>query len=386
MRPHPSGQPTTGPAFGQRPGGATLPPVGRVVAGFVVAVLLVGCSSSTERGAPTTTVVSSTASSTAPAASTLRAAGEEAGVRVGVALPASRLDDSAATALAAAEFGALTPENEMKWSVVEAERDVLDFAPADRLVAFAGEHDMAVRGHTLVWGQAVGNGLPDWLAGLPPEEVRAEVGAFVDASVARYRGRVPRWDVVNEPISLAGPFLDENPISRALGPDWVAWSLERAHAADPDAELWINEHSVESLPEKADALVALVEDLVAAGAPLDGVGLQTHLFSGAPPAPGAVASLVGRLRDLGVAVAITELDLPLVDGATLATQADGFAQVVEECVAAGCEEVTVWGLDDSATWLDTFLARTDTRPLLFDEDLRPKPAHAAVRAALLTAA
>jgi GH35 family endo-1,4-beta-xylanase len=57
---------------------------------------------------------------------------------------------------------------------------------------------------------------------------------------------------------------------------------------------------------------------------------------------------------------------------------------VEECVAAGCEEVTVWGLDDSATWLDTFLGRPDTRPLLFDADLAPKPAHAAVRDALLT--
>jgi endo-1,4-beta-xylanase len=95
-------------------------------------------------------------------------------------------------------------------------------------------------------------------------------------------GRFAAPGTFNEPISLAGPFLDDNPISRALGPDWVGWALERAHAADPDAELWINEHSVESLPDKADALVALVEDLLAVGAPLDGVGLQTHLFSGRP--------------------------------------------------------------------------------------------------------
>jgi endo-1,4-beta-xylanase len=97
-----------------------------------------------------------------------------------------------------------------------------------------------------------------------------------------------------------------------------------------------------------------------------------------------IEELVGRLRALGVRVAITELDLPLVEGSTLETQAAGLAQVVEECLAAGCEEVTVWGLDDGATWLDAFLGRTDTRPLLFDEDLRPKPAHAAVREALLS--
>lgn len=348
-------------------------------------ILLAACSSaSRDEAATTTTMTTTTTEVEAPA--TLRGAGDEAGVRVGVALPASRLDDADATALAAAEFSALTPENEMKWSVVEAERDVIDFTAADELVAFAEQHDMAVRGHTLVWGQAVGNGMPDWLADLPPDEVRAEVGVFIDEVVGHYRGRVPRWDVVNEPISLAGPVLDDNPISRALGPDWVAWALDRAHAADPDAELWINEHSVESLPDKADALVALVEDLRAAGAPLDGVGLQTHLFSGAPPEPGAIAELVGRLRALDVRVAITELDLPLVDGSTLETQADGFAQVVEECLAAGCEEVTVWGLDDSASWLDAFLGRTDTDPLLFDEDLRPKPAHASVREVLLAAA
>jgi GH35 family endo-1,4-beta-xylanase len=40
------------------------------------------------------------------------------------------------------------------------------------------------------------------------------------------------------------------------------------------------------------------------------------------------------------------------------------------------------GLDDGHTWLDGFLDRADTDPLLFDADLEPKPAYESVRAAV----
>lgn len=43
--------------------------------------------------------------------------------------------------------------------------------------------------------------------------------------------------------------------------------------------------------------------------------------------------------------------------------------------------VTFWGLDDGQTWLNGFPIRGRTnRPLLFDRDLKPKPAfHALIK-------
>ena len=51
---------------------------------------------------------------------------------------------------------------------------------------------------------------------------------------------------------------------------------------------------------------------------------------------------------------------------------------LRECLAAGCTEITVWGVYDGATWLDDFLGRERTSPLLFDHDFEPKPAYTAV--------
>ncbi|MEY2441218.1 MAG: endo,4-beta-xylanase, partial [bacterium] len=57
------------------------------------------------------------------------------------------------------EFNSLTPENELKMDALQPRRGGYDFAAADKLVRFARRNGKAVRGHTLIWGQA----LPLWL-------------------------------------------------------------------------------------------------------------------------------------------------------------------------------------------------------------------------------
>ena len=58
-----------------------------------------------------------------------------------------------------------------------------------------------------------------------------------------------------------------------------------------------------------------------------------------------------------------------------------YGQVASECLAAGCTGITVWGISDRSTWLDSFFGRS-TKPLMWDEELEPKPAYFAVLAAL----
>jgi endo-1,4-beta-xylanase len=80
-----------------------------------------------------------------------------------------------------------------------------DFAAADGLVDFAAAHGMRVRGHTLVWGGAVGPPNPDCLTQLSsPAALRAAMADHVRTVMGRYAGRVDRWDVVNEPLAVDG--------------------------------------------------------------------------------------------------------------------------------------------------------------------------------------
>ena len=107
------------------------------------------------------------------------------GPLAGVAVRADLLGDPGYAAALTA-FGSVTPENELKWESVEPERGHYDFGAADRIVDFAQQHGMAVRGHTLVWYQQN----PSWLNDLSAGELRAALGDHIRTLMRRYAGRI----------------------------------------------------------------------------------------------------------------------------------------------------------------------------------------------------
>ena len=247
-------------------------------------------------------------------------------------------------------------------------------------------------GHALVWGQTTGNGVPEWLRSTTdPQQFREAVLDAITTEVAHYRGKVDRWDVVNEPLTSLGSEIDANLYRQRLGSDYMALAFRTAHRADPDAKLFLNEAGVEYLPAKADALVALVRRLRAEGVPIDGVGLQTHLILNPLP-PGSFEKLVRRFRDLGVEVAVTEMDLPTGPARSPGMQTAEYAQIARECLDAGCAEITTWGVSDNNTWLDDPNTRErnplfatlslPSAPLLLDTHYQPKPAYRAIATVL----
>lgn len=97
------------------------------------------------------------------------------------------------------QFSTLTPENAMKWAVLEPVRGDVDWGGADRLVEFAEERGMEVRGHPLVWfGQ-----LPQWVEALRGPEVQRVMREHIRSVVERYRGRVRTWDVAYRAVLRA---------------------------------------------------------------------------------------------------------------------------------------------------------------------------------------
>ena len=184
--------------------------------------------------------------------------------------------------------------------------------------------------------------------------------------------------------------MGDGVFQRLLGEDWLAEIFTLAREVDPDAELWLNEYGVDWAPGRHEVLLSVVAELVDRGVPLDGIGLQTHRLGTAGPEVADFAAQLQDYADLGLKVALTEVDVPIPpdDPAALTDQAGSYDRIFAACLAVtACEEVTMWGITDASTWLDVpggffdFLPKP-TRPLLFDEDFEPKPAYDAVAARL----
>jgi|GEM_PF-1026341 len=331
-------------------------------------------------------------------ARSLRALVADAGPEIGVAIePGEVASDPVYAAALDREATSITAENVMKWGPIHPAPDTWVFGPADEVVARAEAQGQRVRGHTLVWGALQ---LPAYVENASDADTLRTMMAEHIATVAgRYAGRIAQWDVVNEPLSgLLDPptadGLDDNVFRRLIGPGYVAEALHLARAADPAAKLYVNENGIEFPGPRQDRFFALVQDLLAAGAPLDGVGFQAHLGLvpiGQYPDEATIAASLRRFADLGLSVELTELDVALVFRAgdlpsRFAFQGGYYRSVIAACAAVPeCTGVTTWGLSDRHTWLRSFFGFTDW-PLPLDDDWRRKPAYFGMRAALLEAA
>ncbi|GAB3445465.1 endo-1,4-beta-xylanase [Streptomonospora sediminis] len=315
----------------------------------------------------------------APAAadSPLRDHAAQQGFEIGAALGAGHLQNDARFAdLAATEFNAATPENAMKWDATEPSRNQFDFSGADAFMDFAQANDQQVRGHTLVWHSQ----LPSWVenGNFSESELRSVMRNHIDRVAGRYAGEIAYWDVANE-IFLGDGSWRDSVFYRTLGPDFVADALRMAAEADPSAELWLNDYSIDGINAKSDAYYNLIQDLLAQGVPIDGIGLQAHLING--QVPGDMQQNIQRFADLGIKVAVTELDVRIEMPASqseLQQQAQDYRTVMNACLAVdGCVAVTVWGIVDQYSWVpDTFEGQG--APLLFNDNYQPKPAYDAV--------
>ena len=290
-------------------------------------------------------------------------------------------------ALLAAELSSLTPENQLKWEYVHPEPDSYAFDAADDLVAFAQEHGMAVRGHTLLWHSQN----PVWLeqGDYSADELRAILKDHITTVVGRYAGRIQQWDVANEIIDENGQLrTQENIWLRELGPEVVADAFRWAHEADPDALLFLNDYGAEAVNTRTSAYLALAQELLAEGVPVHGFVTQAHLSLEYGPPGDGLREVLQRFADLGLATAVTELDvrIELDDGRAceddLARQAEYYTEVVEGCLAVeGCDSITLWGFTDRYSWVPSFFDGLGAATVL-TEDYGRKPAYDAVAAAL----
>lgn len=285
----------------------------------------------------------------------------------------------------------LTPEWEQKMERTLGHGFAYDFSASDRVVAFARDNGLRVHGHTLIWYSQGGEVFND--ATVPRARFAAEYERYIRTFAGRYRGQMAGWDVVNEPVAEDGNGLRDCHWSRALGMDgYMVRAFQIAKEADPDAVLFLNEYNLENIPQKGATFLKLVERLLKLGAPIGGIGTQSHLNIEIPA--GNIRDFFRDAASLGLPIHVSELDFSLIrDGGhrpDLRSPADKRAQQVArvgelaEAFAALPERqryaFTTWGLRDSDSWLTRAEGknRPDDSPLLLDREGRSNPACQAV--------
>jgi endo-1,4-beta-xylanase len=306
------------------------------------------------------------------------------------------------------QFNSTTPENCLKWESVHPAPGRYDFTLPDQYVAFGETNHMFIIGHTLVWH----NQTPDWVfqddqgQPLTRDALLARMHDHITTVVGRYRGRIKGWDVVNEALNEDGT-LRESQWRKIIGPDFILRAFQYAHAADPAAELYYNEYSLEN-PDKRAGAVRLIQELQAQGVKITAIGLQGH-YGLDWPTLDQVNETISTFARLGLKVSITELDINVLPAAsrnhtadvTLKYQADqklnpwpnGLPDAMQQKLAAryaalftvfmqhrqDMERVTFWGVTDANSWLNDWPIHGRTNyPLLFDRAGQPKPAFVAV--------
>ena len=317
---------------------------------------------------------------------------------VGAALNAAQFSgrDSLGARLVRAQFNATTSENVLKWALVHPLPGTYDFTAPDEYVAFGERNGMFIVGHTLVWHKQT----PSWVfqdsSGRPVsrDTLLARLRDHITTLVGRYRGRIRGWDVVNEALNEDGT-LRQTPWLTIIGDDYLAQAYRFAHDADPDAELYYNDYSLENAAKRRGAL-DLIRRLRTEGVPVTGVGLQGHNRLDWPT-PAQEDSTITAFAALGVRVMITELDIDVLPPPDQPVTPDpyrnGLPDSVQQALARryadlftvylqhanDIDRVTFWGVSDGDSWLNNWPVRGRMNyPLLFDRQHRPKPAFDAV--------
>jgi len=307
---------------------------------------------------------------------------------VGAAISTLDIANPQLAGLIARQFSQVTANWQMKMEIVLREDGGFDFSKSDQIAAFAQANRQRLFGHNLIWHQENPVAFQRLDGGGRDVFVNAYRN-YITALVSRYRGQAVGWDVLNEPVAEDGNGLRDCLWSRNLGvEDYMLLAFQFARAADPNAILLVNEYNLENNPQKLDTFLRLVERLLNRGAPITGLGNQSHIGIDTPP--GASTRAMQALAKFGLPIHVSELDVSMghrrlelrSPAQKQALQTRRMVEVAEAFVALPAAQrfgFTFWGVRDRDSWLQIPPNGDGTdQPLPFYNDLRPKPSFYAV--------
>lgn len=298
----------------------------------------------------------------------LRKHADAIGLNIGVAM-GSQFDMGNATHnnLVKAEFNTVVAENSMKAQNIHPSKGRTNFGGPDKLLSFAQQNNMKMRGHTLIWhSQNAG-----WITTGSRQQVLENMKYHIETVMGHFKGKIFQWDVVNEAFEDGGPNLRNSAYKSIVGEDFIDSAFVFAHRVDPDCKLFYNDFSTSTINSKSTAIYNKVKKMLQNKIPIDGVGFQSHQSTGDGSSAlyDKVKENFERFAALGLEIAITELDVKGSDFTAQAKVYSTYLQIALEMPAV--KTYMIWGVRDQDSWVSP-------TPLIFNNSFQPKPAYTAI--------
>ncbi|EHA8591782.1 endo-1,4-beta-xylanase 5-like [Cocos nucifera] len=173
------------------------------------------------------------------AGATFTLAQKRPGFPFGCAIPASIVQNTQYQNWFAPRFTVTVFENEMKWYSTERAPGQEDYSVADAMVAFAKKHNIAIRGHNVLWDDPKYQ--MDWVRPLNYEQLWNASNRRINSVMSRYRGQLIAWDVVNENLHFS--FFEDR-----LGKDASNIFYQKAHSLDSNTLMFLNDYNTLEQP------------------------------------------------------------------------------------------------------------------------------------------
>ncbi len=253
-------------------------------------------------------------------------------------------------------FNVATLENNLKWPFWEGEHGNLwTQAGAVAALDWLQAEDITSRGHVLVWPGR--DNLPADIRQLldagplstaDQQAVRDRITAHIASIGHLTAGKLEAWDVVNE-VRTNNDLMQQLSEGDGAIADWFA----QARAAAPSAKLYLNEYGILAAePGQAASNQSLyfntIQTLMNDGAPIDGVGLQSHFYEGNLVAPQQVWAILDRFEELGLEIQVTEFDFDTTNEQLQAEFTRDFLTAV--FAHQGVSDLISWGFWEAAHW------------------------------------
>jgi GH35 family endo-1,4-beta-xylanase len=246
--------------------------------------------------------------------------------------------------------------------------------PTDPVVEFCESKGINMNGHAIIYGQ------PQWGPPIWMPDNRKEMEPYFEDHIRdlaeRYKGRVQRWDVVNEPTDQA---------NRGLMPDDYTYkSFLWAMKYFPDSVfLNINDSDMHWDMTLYRRYLEIVRNLIDRGIGIDQVGLQMHIFNpeeskkianGADIlTPGKIYERLDLMSDAGKPLHVSEVTVSAPDDSEAGKQIQ--AEITKNLYRLWFSYPNVMGI----TWwnvVDGGAAPGEPSfSGIYDKELKPKPVY-----------
>lgn len=269
----------------------------------------------------------------------------------------------------------LVPANVMKMQTIGGCNGNYNFGPSDQILSWANSNGMQMHGHTLVWHSQTSSCAGSYS--------KTALKNYIQTVMKHYCGKIYSMDVVNEALADGGGYRTGSVWYKLYGgPGYIEDSFRWAREACPSMKLYYNDYSIETYGQaKTTSMLNLVKDLKNKGL-IDGVGFQAHWTRSFDK--NAWGRTMDEVAKLGLEFAISEIDVRFTKNywdfttADHNLQAQTYNNAAQLCKdRAKCHHFIVWGVHDGDSWINNNPAfgNVQDAPLLFDRQLKPKPAY-----------